>query len=114
MHELGIVFTIADRVTEVARENGVKRVNRVVLEVGEVSMVVNSYLEDCWNWNANRYDLLRGCKLDIETIPAITYCEACGGKYPTVKYGKTCPVCQSGSTYLLQGNETNIKEIEVE
>lgn len=114
MHELGIVFTIADKVTQVAKENGAAHVNKVVMEIGEVSMVVNSYLEDCWNWNAARTPLLKGCRMEIETIPAVTYCQNCGGKYPTVKYGRTCPVCQSGSTYLLQGNETAIKEIEVE
>ena len=114
MHELGIVFHIADRVSEIAGENGVSHINKVVLEVGEVSAVVSSYLEDCWNWNAARTELLKGCKLEILPIPAITHCEGCGGQYPTVQYGKTCPVCGSTNTYLLQGNETSIKEIVVE
>lgn len=32
--------------------------------------------------------------------------------YPTVKYGKTCPYCGSGETWLQQGREMNIKQIE--
>ena len=34
--------------------------------------------------------------------------------YETVKYGRTCPHCGSGETYLLTGNECIIKEIEAE
>lgn len=113
MHELGVVFYIADSVIKTAEENNVSHINRVVLEVGEVSTIVNSYLEDCWNWNAKRTPMLEGCKLEIETIPAITYCENCGEKYGTVEFGKECPKCHSDKTYLIQGNETNIKEIEV-
>lgn len=114
MHELGIVFHIADEVTKIAKANNAVNVKKVVLEIGEVSTVVNSYLEDCWNWNAKRSEILKDCKLDIITIPAVTYCEDCKGQYPTVRYGKTCPHCGSGNTYLLRGNETNIKEIAVE
>ena len=32
--------------------------------------------------------------------------------YPTVKYGRECPYCHGPHTYLLEGNECNIKEIE--
>lgn len=31
-----------------------------------------------------------------------------------VGHGKTCPYCGGGNTFLIQGNEFNIKEIEVE
>ena len=48
----------------------------------------------------------------IEQIPAVTYCEQCKKTYETVKYGKTCPYCKSDQTYLVKGNEFNIKEIE--
>lgn len=113
MHELGIVFHIADSVVKIAEENGAEKVTRVVLEIGEVSAVVHSYLEDCWNWNANRSEMLKGCVLEVIPIPAVTFCEDCGGKYETVRYGKTCPLCGSEHTFLLTGNETNIKEIEV-
>ena len=113
MHELGIVFHIARRVEEIAKENNVDKVNRVVIEIGEVSTVIGSYLTDCWNWNAKKSPILDGCKLEIETVEAITYCEGCKQTYPTVQYGKTCPHCKSENTYLLQGNETDIKEIEV-
>ena len=49
MHELGIVFHIAKMVENATRQNNVKRIAKVTLEIGEVSAIVNDYLEDCWN-----------------------------------------------------------------
>jgi len=113
MHELGVVFHVIDSVKEVAKENEVTHVNSVTLEIGTVSGIVPSYLEDCWNWAVTKHEIMTDCKLIIEDISAITHCESCGNDYDTISYGKICPQCQSENTYLIQGNEFNIKEIEV-
>ena len=113
MHELGIVFHIIESVEEVARENGITRVSGVTLELGEVSGIIPSYLEDCWRWACDKNELMVGCELAIEEIPAVTQCEACGREYPTVAHGRICPYCGSGRTYLIQGTEALIKEIAV-
>jgi|GEM_PF-501704 len=91
MHELGIVFHIAKMVENAARQNNVKRIAKVTLEIGEVSAIVNDYLEDCWNWNAKKSELLKDSKLEIINIKAVSYCDACHKEYETVKYGKICP-----------------------
>ena len=113
MHELGVVFHIADTLARIAEENQVTRIRRVTLELGEVSTVVPEYLIDVWNWNCKRTPLLTGCELVIERIPAVTHCGACGRDYPTVPQGKICPHCGSPQTWLLQGNEFTIKDIAV-
>ncbi len=112
MHELGVVFHIIKGVEKVAEENDLTEIASVTVELGQVSTVIPRYLTDCWRWAADKNDLLRGAELLIEEVPAITYCEACGKTYGTVEYGKTCPHCGSGQTYLLQGNQVMIKEIE--
>lgn len=113
MHELGIVFYIIRDVKEVARENEVDKVKTVVMDIGEVSTIIPEYLTDCWRWAADKEDLLRGCELIINTIPAVTYCENCGKEFGTVEHGKKCPHCGSDRTYLVRGNEVEIKEITV-
>ncbi len=113
MHELGIVFHIVKTVENIAVENQVSKVGKVVLQIGEVSTIIPSYLVDCWNWKCSKSQLMEGCQLEIETIPAVTFCEDCKETYRTVEHGKICPCCGSSSTYLLQGNEHEIKEIEV-
>ncbi len=114
MHELGIVFHIIDSVEAVARENGIRQVQTVTVELGEVSAVLPDYLVDCWNWAVKkRSQVLRDCKMEIETLPAVTHCDGCGRDYPTVAHGRTCPHCGSEKTWLLTGSQVNIKEIAV-
>ena len=112
MHELGIVFHIIRTVEDVAKENHVARIQRVTLQLGEVSGVVESYLQDCWKWAAAKSEILPGAALTVEQIPAITLCEDCGQQYPTVLHGLTCPLCHSPPSLLLLGYEMMIKEVE--
>ena len=113
MHELGIVFYIIRDVKKVAEENHVERVSEVVMDIGEVSTVVPHLLTDCWRWAADKEELLKGCELKCNIIPAVTWCDNCKQEYETVKHGKTCPHCHSGNTWLLHGNEVEIREIVV-
>ncbi|MDO4620398.1 MAG: hydrogenase maturation nickel metallochaperone HypA [Lachnospiraceae bacterium] len=112
MHELGVVFHVIESVEDVAKENHIDEIQAVTLQLGEVSTVIPDYLVNCWNWAVKRTEVLKTAVLKIETIPAVTYCEDCGNEYPTVQYGKRCPKCGGEHTYLQQGNEFVIKEIE--
>lgn len=114
MHELGLVNYVVKQVSKIAEENHVAKIHSVTLEFGEVSGIVTSYLYDYWNWYTRKFPLFDGAKLLCEEIPAVTWCDDCKQTYPTVKYGKTCPHCGSGNTWLQQGSEMNIKQIEVE
>lgn len=59
MHELGIVFHIIRSVEEIGRQNGRQAGHAVTLELGEVSGVLEDYLQDCWNWAAAKSEMLR-------------------------------------------------------
>ncbi len=113
MHELGVVFHVIKSVEEIAAENHVTEVQSVTLKLGEVSTVIPYYLTDCWNWAVKKHEVMKNAELKIETIPAITFCEDCQSEFGTVENGKICPHCGSENTYLLQGNEFLIKEIQV-
>ncbi len=114
MHELGIVKHVIRTLEEVAEENRVTRIGSVTLSVGEVTGVVQEQLADCWAYFREKSPLVKGAALRIEKIPARTFCTACEKTYETLRYGKTCPFCGSGETYLCQGSEFSIKEIEAE
>ena len=113
MHELGVVFYIIDKVKEVAIENQVDKVSRVRIQLGEVSTVIPYYLNDAWVWARKKEDIISEAELDIEKIEALTFCDDCKKDYPTLQYKKICPYCGSSKTWLLQGSEFLIKEIEV-
>ena len=100
MHELGVTFYVVRDVKKVAEENNVKKIDYVTLEIGEVSGVIHDQLVDCWNWARKK--------------EAVTeHAKDCKGQYRTIDYGKKCPYCHSEHTYLLKGNEFNIKEIGI-
>lgn len=113
MHELGIAFHIISEIDKIAEQNKVNEVKRVTLEIGEVSGVIPQYLEDIWVWACeNKSKYMKNCKLSIVVIKGISYCEDCKKTYSTLK-GRVCPNCGSKNTYLVEGNQTKIKDIEV-
>ncbi|WP_130837982.1 hydrogenase maturation nickel metallochaperone HypA [Lachnoclostridium sp. Marseille-P6806] len=114
MHEMGIVVNLAKTVSELAEENRIIRVGSVTLSVGEVSGIMTDMFVDCWNYFKGRYPVLADSELCLEAIPAVTYCSSCGRRYETVQYGRECPYCHSGETWLETGNECVIKQIEAE
>lgn len=112
MHELGTVFYVIEQVEKVCKENDLTKVGSVTLEIGEVSGIIPMYIQDCWEWAKKRSEIMKDAELKIETLDAVTYCVDCQKTYSTMKYKKICPYCSSENTYLLTGNEYNIKEIE--
>ncbi len=114
MHELGIVFYVIDNVEKVAKENNVKSVKKVTLEVGEVSTIIPSYFRDCFSWAIKKTDHMQNCELELIIIKAITYCRNCKETYSTTEFGKECPHCHSTDTYLVTGSDVMIKNVEVE
>ena len=114
MHEMGIVLHLAKTLDETAEQNQLTKIGRVTLQVGEVSGIMTDLFTDAWDYFKKKHPMLEECVLELETIPGVTWCDNCKKTYETVKYGKTCPHCGSGETWLLQGNECIIKEIESE
>lgn len=114
MHEMGIVLHLAKTLDQTAEENRLTAIGKVVLQVGEVSGIMTDLFTDAWDYFKVRHPVLKDSTLVLESIPAVTWCDHCKRSYETLKYGKTCPYCGSGETWLQQGNECIIKEIEAE
>lgn len=113
MHELGIVVQIHKTLEDIAKENNIKEISEIVIENGEVSSVEERYLKDIFNFYKKNHDLIKNAIIKVETLEAITKCSNCLKEYRTIEYGIECPYCKSRETYLLVGNECNIKEIGV-
>lgn len=111
---MGIVLHLAKTLDETAAEHQLTAIGKVVLQVGEVSGIMTDLFTDCWEYFKGRHPVLKDSTLVIEPIPAVTWCDSCKRTYETVRYGKECPYCHSGETWLLRGNECVIKEIEAE
>lgn len=113
MHELGIVMNVIKQVEQVAAENGVKQVCKLTMEVGEVSSVVPELFTDCFEWAKKKTTYLKEAELELVILEGISYCRDCKSTYSTTAYAKKCPNCGGGNTYLVTGNEINIKQLQV-
>ncbi len=111
MHEMGIILHLARTLDDTAREEKLTKIESVTLQVGEVSGIMTDLFLDCWQYFREKHPMLSQCELVLETIPAVTWCDSCKRTYGTVQYGRECPYCHSGETWLLRGNECIIKEI---
>ena len=110
MHELGIVMGIVEQMESYAKVNNLSVIEKLVLEVGEISQVVPKYIEDVYPM-AIENTLLQNTKLQINIIPARGLCRDCHAVYNVLKNNKVCPKCGKENYKLLSGVEFNIKEI---
>ena len=110
MHELGVVMEIVKTVEDFAHEKGLKSVDTLVLQVGELSSVIPKFLEDCFPAAADG-TLLQNTKLKIEVLPGLVRCRSCSREYNLLQHRQTCPGCESREWELVSGKEFLIKEI---
>lgn len=109
MHELGIVRNIVAIVGDAAKGRRVRRVN---IEVGELSGVMTDAIAFCFDAVA-RGTLLEGAALQIRKIEGRARCDACGAEFATQTLFTPCS-CGSRRLTRLQGEELNIKSMELE
>lgn len=110
MHELGIVYEVIKIVDHFVVENQITKVDKIVLEIGELSQAIPRFIESCYPAAVSETDY-EETKLEIITVPAIGKCNGCGTTYGIVEHRKICPNCQAEDFSLVSGQEFNIKEI---
>lgn len=110
MHELGVVIEVVKTVERIAVENQLSIIDKLVLQIGELSSMVPKYIEECYPAAVDG-TILQDTKLEIEVLPANALCSECKKVFNLVENGKECPVCKSNKWELLSGKEFYIKEI---
>lgn len=110
MHELGIMLEIVRRVEQIAKTEHLTQVQRLVLQVGELSSVVPGYLRKCYP-AAVSGSILEHTELVIESIPGNARCSGCGKVYRFLEHPSACPFCGGADKEMLSGSEFLIKEI---
>jgi hydrogenase nickel incorporation protein HypA/HybF len=114
MHELSIVASILDTVTESLAAYKSARVVEVRLRVGALAGVVVDSLEFCWGI-ATEGTALEGARLAVTTLPVVMRCEKCGRDVELEGVQSfRCPNCGEPCGELRQGRELEIDSIEIE
>lgn len=110
MHELGVVIEVVKTVEKVVLENNLTKVDKLVLQIGELSSMVPKYIESCFPVAVDN-TILQDTKLEIEVIPANGMCKNCNKVFNVKENHGQCIYCKSKSWDLLSGKGFVIKEI---
>lgn len=113
MHELSIAQNIVEIVQDALGRAGRPRVEKVVVQLGEMVAVVPRSLEFCYE-AMTQGTPLAGSTLVIEEVPAEARCRACGRRFRVDSYVFRCPHCEATQLEVLTGHELAVSHIEVE
>lgn len=110
MHELGIVIEIVKTVEDFAKKNGVTKIDKLVLQIGELSSIIPKYIEACYPAAVDGTPM-EDTKLEIEILPGNGLCKECNHVFNFIGNKGKCPKCGSTDVELISGKEFMIKEI---
>lgn len=110
MHELGVVFQIIRTVENFAQQNQVTKIDKLVLQIGELSSMIPRYVEACYP-AAVEGTILADTKLEIEVLPGNAICRECNKVFNLIENHNQCPHCKSQDWEIISGKEFFIKEI---
>ena len=118
MHELSIVTSIVETVTETLAalpdSSRGARVLEVRLRVGALASMIPESLEFCWGI-VSEGTPLEGSKLVVNLLPVVVHCGPCGqdAELEGVQSFR-CPRCGEPCSDMRQGRELEIDSIEIE
>lgn len=110
MHELGVVFEVVKTVEVFAQKNGVTKIEKIVLQIGELSSMIPKYIESCYPAAVDG-TFMENTELEIEILPGNGLCRKCSMVFNLLKNQGKCPGCSNEEWELLSGKEFMIKEI---
>jgi len=114
MHELSIVQSIVDSVTESLSRFPGARIVEVRLRVGALAAVVEDSLQFCYEI-AIEGTLLAGSRLVVEQLPVVMHCARCAHDVALESVQSfRCPDCGELLSDMRQGRELEIESIEIE
>ena len=112
MHEIGVVKQVVRTVEDFAKENGVDRIEEIVLDIGELSLVIPKYVEEIYPIATNG-TILDGAKLIMNVVPGLAECDECDEIFNVIEHEGYCPNCGSFEKTVLSGRDFSIREIHV-
>jgi hydrogenase nickel incorporation protein HypA/HybF len=112
MHELSIALSIVDIAEEEVRKAGAQQVDRIELDIGNLSGVEIDALEFIWN-EAVRSSVLEKAERLINKIPGKAKCMECSEEFEMKQLFDACPRCHQYFNDILQGKELKVKSLTV-
>ena len=112
MHEIGIVRQLLRTVTAFAEQNGIEEIHEVVVDCGELSLVIPEYVQELYP-PVVKGSILENARLTVNTVPGLAECDACDEIFNVVQHKGYCPNCGSFEKTVLSGKDFTVREIIV-
>ncbi len=115
MHELQITESILNVVLRHAGQHDVSKVVRIHLRVGELSDLVDEWIQHYFNY-LSRGTLAQEAELAIVRVPIVLRCPACDLSFQIGKDqlgAAVCPTCAGSKVELVSGRGYFIENMEV-
>ena len=113
MHELSIAHDIVEIVQQYVPGDALGGVRSVRLRVGGLSGVVPDSLAFSFAAIVSGTPL-ESARLDIEHVPALGRCNACGREFEAADLIFVCPACGGADVELVSGSDLRVIDIELE
>lgn len=113
MHELALTQSVIDLVTARARQECLRCVTRVTLEIGALVAVDPAAMRFCFEAAAED-TAAAGAELVIVSIPLRARCRRCSCEHSPDTVISPCPQCGSGARDWLAGREARVRSFEGE
>jgi hydrogenase nickel incorporation protein HypA/HybF len=114
MHELSIMQSVIDTVSDSARINGITRVNKVKLVIGKLTMALPASLQFAFEAFTHN-EMFNGAVLEIEEREISCECRRCLNRFQ-IDEDETCcficPSCGNDQVEITGGRELYIDYFE--
>lgn len=113
MHEMSLCEGVLRILVEQAKVQNYSKVNRVTLEIGDLSTAVPESMEFCFT-AVTRGTLADGATLEIVRTKGEAWCRTCEKLVLVDERFGPCPDCGGLDIELRSGDGMRIKELEVD
>ena len=122
MHEFSIASQAAERVLSLAKEKKAKKINKIELAVGQLSLLGEEQLKFWLKEILGRDKIGGSVQIKITPVKALVKCSSCGYEGNLKSSGREnhlhpvflCPECESSDIGIKEGRDCVIKRVEVE
>jgi len=112
MHELSVCQDLMRQVAKVAADNDASAVERIVLQIGELSGVEPPLLQRAFSI-ARAGTVAEHAELEIRTGPVVVHCLECGGRSAVPPNRLLCTYCGEWRVRVVEGEELLLLSVEM-
>lgn len=111
MHEMSVAVQLVSQVEMSAMMNNVTAVHTVMIDIGEMQLIVPEALDVAFQCAAEG-TCAEGAKLIMNEVKAKAKCRSCNHDYVPDIANYTCPKCLKADADIIQGKDIILTSME--